>query len=138
MAEALMRLRIAREKPNAAPAPSRGRGPGTEEEVAAVVEKVELVAMETTSFTTVSEYWIRALTIVPTPSPAVMSNLSVLNEKSTELMFEFKSTYPKGDDAEVAVSPKLPLIAKLPGSASVKVMPLPPRTILVRVAEPPE
>ena len=133
-----MRLRRVREKPNAAPAPSRGRGPGTEEEVAAVVVKIELLAMETLLSTLVSEYWIRALTIVPTPSPAGMSNLSVLDEKFRELTLAFRGTYPKGDDAEVAVSPKSPLITKLPRPVSVELIPLPPRTILVRVTGVPE
>ncbi|MCX5966358.1 MAG: hypothetical protein NTV57_01690 [Cyanobacteria bacterium] len=127
-----------REKPNAAPAPSRGRGPGTEEEVAAVVEKIELVSKLTPLPSKESEYWIRALTIVPTPSPAGMSRLSVLDEKFREVILEFRSTNPKGVDAEVAVNPRSLLIAKLPRPVSVEVMPLPPKAILVRVTEVPE
>jgi hypothetical protein len=127
-----------REKPNAAPAPSRGRGPGTEEEVAAVVVKIELLTMETSLFTLVSEYWIRASTVVPTPSPAGMPNLSVLDEKFRELTLVFRGTYPKGADAAVAVNPKLPLITKLPRPVSVELIPLPPRIMLSRVTGVPE
>ena len=67
-----------REKPNAAPAPSRGRGPGTEEEVAAVVVNC---ARGPLILELLAKYTKDAFMVDPIETPLGIVKLSVLLEK---------------------------------------------------------